>query len=111
MVGFPYTALTLVNVHTSHYSEESGRKAAPGGATNAVIRGPDREEPSAMANPDVPPAWWAPFADEFPCWHAWTGVAGLLYARLPRSSPPVVVRAVTAGSVAEQIRAWYRRRR
>lgn len=30
---------------------------------------------------------------EFPGWHAWRGVDGrLLYARLPRTSPPVVVR-------------------
>jgi hypothetical protein len=64
-----------------------------------------------MDNLDVPPTWWAPFADEFPCWHAWTGVAGLLYARLPRSSPPVVLRGADPGSVAEQIRAWYQRRR
>jgi hypothetical protein len=63
-----------------------------------------------MANPDVPPAWWAPFADEFPCWHAWTGVAGLLYVRLPRSSPPVVMRATDAGSLAAKIRGWYKRR-
>ena len=58
-----------------------------------------------------PPAWWAPYASEFPCWHAWTGLAGLLYARLPRSSPPVVVRATDAVGVAAAIRAWYRRRR
>jgi hypothetical protein len=30
---------------------------------------------------------------EFTRWHCWTGVAGMLYARLPGSSPPIVVRA------------------
>jgi hypothetical protein len=29
---------------------------------------------------------------EFPGWHAWRGVNGLLYARRSRSSPAVVVR-------------------
>lgn len=37
------------------------------------------------------PDWW-PYAPEFPHWHVWRGVAGLLYARRPRSSPPKVVR-------------------
>jgi hypothetical protein len=63
-----------------------------------------------MANPDAPPTWWAPLADEFPCWHAWDGVSGLMYARLPRSSPPVVVRATDAGALAGKIRAWYKGR-
>jgi hypothetical protein len=63
-----------------------------------------------MANPDVPPAWWAPFADEFPCWHAWTGVTGGLYARLPRSSPPVVVLAADPDDLAAAIRAWHKDR-
>ena len=37
------------------------------------------------------PDWW-PYAPEFPHWHVWRGVAGLLYARRPKSSPPKVVR-------------------
>lgn len=41
---------------------------------------------------------------EFPHWHAWRGVTGLLYARRPRSSPPKVVRAATAWALADQIR-------
>ena len=40
---------------------------------------------------DKVPDWW-PYAPEFPDWHVWRGVAGLLYARRPRSSPPKVVR-------------------
>ena len=34
-------------------------------------------------------------AREFPRWHCWQGVAGLLYARLTRSCPPRTVRAAT----------------
>ena len=34
-------------------------------------------------------------------WHTWAGVAGLLYARRLKSSPPRVVRATTP----EQLRA------
>jgi hypothetical protein len=45
---------------------------------------------------------------EFPAWHAWTGVSGLLYARLPRSSPPVVVRGQDAAELREAIRRWER---
>jgi hypothetical protein len=34
-------------------------------------------------------------AREFPRWHCWQGVAGLLYASLLRSCPPLTVRAAT----------------
>ena len=60
----------------------------------------------------------APFYDEpesmllcpYPGWYMWRGVAGLVYARRERSSPPVVFRA--GGERAEQdvldkIEAWY----
>jgi hypothetical protein len=30
------------------------------------------------------PDWW-PFAAEFPRWHVWRGVCGLVYARRPRT--------------------------
>jgi hypothetical protein len=41
---------------------------------------------------------------DFPPWHAWEGmIAGLLYARRPRSSPPMVVRATSAEGLREQI--------
>ena len=49
------------------------------------------------------PDWW-PYAPEFPDWHVWRGVAGLLYARRPRSSPPKVVRGKSAGDLRDQIR-------
>lgn len=33
---------------------------------------------------------------DYPGWRAWSGVlAGVVYARRPRSTPPLVVRAVT----------------
>jgi hypothetical protein len=41
---------------------------------------------------------------QFPDWHDWPGVSGLLYARRPRSSPPKVVSAATAAGLADAIR-------
>jgi hypothetical protein len=55
-----------------------------------------------MPQKDVPD-WW-PFAAEFPHWHVWRGVGGLVYARRPRTSPPVVVRAEDAVDLRDQIR-------
>lgn len=64
-----------------------------------------------MPNDAQSPEWWAPYAPEFPGWHAWDGVAaGILYARLPRSSPPVVVRATDPDALAAKIRDWYKDR-
>ena len=41
---------------------------------------------------------------EFPGWHAWPAVlAGLVYARRPRSTPPLVVRSVSLDGLREQI--------
>jgi hypothetical protein len=51
---------------------------------------------------DESPDWW-PYAPEFPHWHVWRGVAGLLYARRPRSSPPKVVRGKDFSSLRERI--------
>jgi hypothetical protein len=48
------------------------------------------------------PDWW-PYAPEFPQWHVWRGVAGLLYARRPRSSPPKVVRGKDLTALREGI--------
>jgi hypothetical protein len=48
------------------------------------------------------PEWW-PYAPEFPHWHVWRGVAGLLYARRPRSSPPKVVRGKDLTTLRERI--------
>lgn len=49
------------------------------------------------------PDWW-PYTPEFPHWHVWRGVAGLLYARRPRSSPPRVVRARDTMNLRDQIK-------
>ena len=36
-------------------------------------------------------------------WHTWTGVGGVLYARLPKSTPPKVVRAADAEALRAAI--------
>jgi hypothetical protein len=61
-----------------------------------------RSERWEPADEDVP-EWW-PYAAEFPQWHVWRGVSGLVYARRPRTSPPVVVRAEDAVDLRDQIR-------
>lgn len=41
---------------------------------------------------------------DYPPWHAWPGIlAGVLYARRPASSPPMVVRSVTLDGLREEI--------
>lgn len=43
---------------------------------------------------------------DYPGWHAWPSVlAGVVYARRPRSSPPMVVRAVTTDDLRRAIEA------
>jgi hypothetical protein len=54
-------------------------------------------------DPGPVPDWW-PYQDEFPRWHVWRGVAGILYARKPKSSPPQVVRGDTVDKLASEIR-------
>jgi hypothetical protein len=49
------------------------------------------------------PDWW-PYTPEFPHWRVWRGVAGLLYARRPRSTPPRVVRGRDTGDLRDRIR-------
>jgi hypothetical protein len=48
----------------------------------------------------------APLYGKYPGWECWRGITGILYARLRKTSPPVVVRAATveelAGKVAEE---------
>ena len=57
---------------------------------------------SASLATDNAPAWW-PYEPEFPQWHVWKGVAGLLYARRPRTSPPKVVRGKDLATLREKI--------
>jgi hypothetical protein len=43
---------------------------------------------------------------DYPGWQAWPGVlAGVVYARHPQSSPPMVVRAITADGLRQAIEA------
>ena len=43
---------------------------------------------------------------DYPGWHAWPGVlAGVVYARRPRSSPPLVVRAISPADLRQAIEA------
>jgi hypothetical protein len=55
-----------------------------------------------MPDEDVP-TWW-PYTAELPRWHVWLGVNGLVYARMMRSSPPLVVRAEDAVDLRDAIR-------
>ena len=46
----------------------------------------------------------AEIAQAYPAWRAWPGtVAGVLYARRPRTSPPLVVRAATLDRLRQAI--------
>jgi hypothetical protein len=47
----------------------------------------------------------AAIARQHPGWECWVGVTGVRYARLPRSSPPIVVRGTDAADLARQIQA------
>jgi hypothetical protein len=48
---------------------------------------------------------------EYSGWHAWPAVlGGLVYARYPRSSPPLVVRAASAEALREAIEEAERER-
>jgi hypothetical protein len=43
---------------------------------------------------------------DYPGWHAWPGViGGLVYARRPQSSPPLVVRSTTTDGLRQAIEA------
>ena len=44
---------------------------------------------------------------DFPHWHIWTGVGGLLvYGRRQPSSPPTVKRAADLGDLRQQMTEW-----
>ena len=47
----------------------------------------------------------AAVARRFPGWHCWLGVTGTRYARLPGSSPPIVVHGKDADDLARQVQA------
>jgi hypothetical protein len=55
-----------------------------------------------MADSDYPITQES-LAREFPGWHVWKGVSQLWYARLPLSSPPIVVRGEDLTDLRDQI--------
>ena len=61
----------------------------------------DHEQAAALAQVDR----------DYPGWHAWPGVlAGVVYARYPRSSPPMVVRSTTTAGLRGEIESAERER-
>ncbi|HUY49941.1 MAG TPA: hypothetical protein VMV92_30225 [Streptosporangiaceae bacterium] len=53
---------------------------------------------------DKPEPSMEDIAREFPGWHCWTGIAGIRYGSLARSSPPIVVRGEDSRDLLDQIR-------
>jgi hypothetical protein len=50
----------------------------------------------------------ADLGKDFPTGHLWIGVsAELYYARRPRSSPPIVLRAEGVEALRKQLEAWH----
>jgi hypothetical protein len=45
-----------------------------------------------------------PVRSMYPRWHCWVGISGLLYGRLPGSSPPIVVRGEDSQDLADEIK-------
>ena len=70
-------------------AQREGRitSAEAAGMTEAAHKRPD----TAMALTQI--------GRDHPRWHCWVGVGGILYARIPMSSPPVVVRAPTVSEL------------
>ena len=52
----------------------------------------------------------AVISTEYPGWTAWPGVISLLYARYPRSTPPLCVRSTTLDGLREAIERAERER-
>lgn len=66
---------------------------------------------TAEPNDDERTGVLAEIERDYPGWHAWPGVlAGVVYARRPRSSPPLVVRAVSPLELRQAIEAAERER-
>jgi hypothetical protein len=66
----------------------------------------DGHQPSHYAEYRTP-VWWAPFAKSLPGWRVWATDAGF-YARLPHTSPLVVVEAENPGALCRAVRAKLR---
>jgi hypothetical protein len=55
--------------------------------------------------------FWQPYFADYPGWHAWRGINQLYYARLLRSSPPIIVeRAESPEDLADMIKREQARR-
>lgn len=82
---------------------------APSGIANERDLGPvQAEDQSVIAEPndDEHARALAEIERDYPGWHAWPGVlAGVVYARRPSSSPPLVVRAVSPAGLRQAIEA------
>ena len=98
-------------MHSAHSPRDQGLRTlrysreVPGGiAAYSTGMGSSMDGDSARGATAVEgsPDWW-PYAPEFPHWHVWRGVAGLLYARRPKSSPPKVVRGKDLKTLRERI--------
>jgi hypothetical protein len=63
-----------------------------------------------MQNDPAPEPTLGDVAREYPAWHCWKGVSGLVYARLPGTSPPMVARAEDPPGLGDAIRAEIGRR-
>ena len=60
---------------------------------------PGREDPGAERRRAL-----AAVDRDYPPWHAWPGVlGGVMYARRPGASPPMVVRSVTLDGLRQEI--------
>jgi hypothetical protein len=64
--------------------------------------GPGTADATDAARETVP-KWWASYAREFPRWYVWRGVAGHYYGRARGMSPPVVIRALNARELRDEI--------
>ena len=61
---------------------------------------------TAEPNGDPRASALAEVEHDYPGWQAWPGVlAGVVYARRPRTSPPLVVRAITPERLRQAIEA------
>jgi hypothetical protein len=62
----------------------------------------EQQTATGFATGEAAPDWW-PYAREFPYWRVWRGVAGLVYARRLKASPPRVVRGKDTTDLRDQI--------
>jgi hypothetical protein len=59
-------------------------------------------DPPSLSPAELDAALRAVEAD-YPGWHAWLGTIPMYYARLPKSSPPIVVRSPTLAGLRTEI--------